>query len=123
MEEHMFTVDESPERVAATPAATAQLRALTEHRGAVTMLLTDGLAKIMPEGGGLPPGAVKLGAIADAVTVAADGRARTAWWRNRVEIDLTDDTPVSGGGFTFALQPLTEPELYAAVASGPLPRY
>ena len=26
-------------------------------------------------------------------------------------------------GITFALRPLTEPELYAAVACGPLPRY
>ncbi len=119
----MFTIDESPERVTATPAATAHLRALAERRGAVTVLLTDGLARIMPEGRGLPTGAVRLGAIADAVTVAADGGSRTAWWRNRAEIDLTDGSTDSTGTFTFALRPLTEPELYAAVACGPLPRY
>jgi hypothetical protein len=120
MEDQMFTIDESPDRVTATPAAAAHLRALAERRGAVTVLLSDGLARVMPEGGGLPQGAVRLGALADTVTVAADGGARTAWWRNRAEIDLTDSP---SGAFTFALRPLTEPELYAAVACGPLPRY
>jgi hypothetical protein len=119
----MFTVDESPDRVTATPAAAAHLRALADQRGAVTVLLTDDSARIVADDLGLPHGTVRLGHLADTVTVAADGRSRTAWWRNRAEIDLTEATLGDTEAVTFALRPLTEPELYAAVACGPLPRY
>ena len=116
----MFTIDESPARVSATPEAAAQLRALAAETGSVTVLLSDGSARVMPAGRVLPTGTVRLGTLADEVAVAADSSGRTAWWRNRAEIDLTEG---SEGAFTFALRPLTEPELYAAVACGPLPRY
>ena len=114
----LFTIDESPERVTATPAAAAHLQALAASSGSVTVLLSDGSARVMPAGRALPTGALRLG-ILGGVAVAADAGARTPWWRNRAEIDLTDGS----GGITFALRPLTEPELYAAVACGPLPRY
>jgi hypothetical protein len=121
----MFTSDESPDRVSATPAAADHLRSLAQQRGPVTVLLRDDGAQVVPEGLGLPQGTLRLGSLADAVTVAADGRGRTAWWRNRAEIDLTGSLPStqSTDAISFALQPLTEPELYAAVACGPLPRY
>ena len=116
----MFTTDESPERVTATPEAAAHLRALAARSGSVTVMLSDGSARVLPAGGPLPIGSLRLGRLADQVAVAADAGARTAWWRNRAEIDLTEG---SNGRITFALRPLTEPELYAAVAAGPLPRY
>lgn len=121
----MYTTDESPERVSATPDAAALLSSLAQERGPVTVLLTDDRAQVLPAGLDLPEGALRLGSLADAVTVAADGRSRTAWWRNRAEINLTDSAPEAAraGGISFALRPLTEPELYAAVACGPLPRY
>ena len=115
----MFTIDESPERVSATPAAAAHLRHLAARDGSVTVLLSEGTARVLPLGGAVPRGTLRLGRVADEVVVAAESGTRTAWWRNRAELDLTDGSR----GITFALRPLTEPELYAAVACGPLPRY
>lgn len=115
----MFTVDESPAHVTTTPAAKSHLRALAAAQGGVTVLLTDDRARVLPQGQAAPAGAVHLGRIGDAVTFAGDANSHTAWWRNRAVIDLTD----SARGITYALAPLTEAEVYAAVASGPLPRY
>jgi uncharacterized protein (DUF779 family) len=116
----MFVVDEAPERVTTTPAASAQLSALAARHGDLMVLLSDGRARVLPAGQSAPSGAVQLGRLDDAVTVAADG-TRTDWWRNRAVIDLTDSAV--GTGFTFDLEALNEAELYAALASGPLPRY
>jgi len=119
LEPEMFFVDESPARVAATPAARDHLRSLAGRLGRLTVLLTDGRARVLPAGQSAPAGAVRLGDVeeAGAITVAADSTARTPWWRNRAVIDLSD-----GRDLTFELTELSEQELYAAVASGPLPR-
>ena len=113
----MFIVDQAPERVTTTPAASAHLSALAAERGEVTVLLTDDRAEVLPAGRDLPTGSLHLGRIDDGVTVAADSSAQTAWWRNRAVIDLTDQD------VTFDLTPLSDDEVFAALASGPLPRY
>jgi hypothetical protein len=112
----MFIVDQAPDRVTATPAASAHLHALAAQRGQVTVLLTDRGAEVLPEGRALPSGSVRLGRLDDGVTFAGDTTAQTAWWRNRAEIDLRDHD------VTVAVTPLSEDEVFAALASGPLPR-
>jgi hypothetical protein len=117
----MFDVDDSPARVSATPAAAAHLRDLAARTGELTVLLTDDRVRVLVDGQPVPSGSLRLGRLDDAVTFAADSTARTAWWRNRADIDLTEASP-RDGGLGFALTALSEPELYAAVACGPLPR-
>ena len=121
----MFTADESPARVTTTPAASAHLTALAEQRGGVTVLLTDDRVQVLPADQGLPNGSLHLGRLDDSVTFAADGSGHTDWWRCCAEIDLTDGAGrgPAGDGITFALHALSEDEVYAALASGPLPRY
>ena len=121
----MFTADESPARVTATPAASAHLTTLAAQRGGVTVLLTDDRVQVLPADQGLPNGSLRLGGLGDSVTFAADGSGRTDWWRCCAEIDLTDGAGrgPAGDGITFALHALSEDEVYAALASGPLPRY
>lgn len=119
----MFDADDSPARVSATPAAADLLRTLAAARGEVTVLLTDDRVRVLVDGQPVPAGSVRLGRLNDAVTVAADSTARTAWWRNRADIDLTDPAaPSHDSALGFALTALSEAELYAAVACGPLPR-
>ena len=113
----MFPYDDSPDHVAVTPEASAHLLALAADRGGLTVLLTgDGVTLLSPDNG-LPSGAVKLGAVESSVVVAGVGDDRTEWWRTRATLDLTDQDDVS-----VALSALTEDELYAALAAGPLPR-
>lgn len=112
----MFVVDQSPDRVIATPAASAHLSDLAARDGEVTVLLSEQSAHVLPHGQQLPVGAVHLGRL-ESVTFAADGSAGTPWWRNRAVIDLRGDD------VTFALAPLNDAEVFDALASGPLPRY
>jgi hypothetical protein len=114
----MFDIDDSPARVVASPAATAHLTALAQRRGDVTVWLSEAGVRVLP-GARPPAGSVRLGRLDDRVAIAADASAGTAWWRSRAHLD------VAGGaeGMTYALTSLSEAELYAAVASGPLPRY
>jgi hypothetical protein len=117
----MFDVD-SPARVTVTPAATAHLTALAQRRGDLTVWLTDDRVRVLP-GQRPPAGSVHLGRLDEHVEIAADATAPTAWWRNRAELDLTGLTADDDARMTYALTALDEAELYAAVASGPLPRY
>lgn len=121
----MFTADESPARVATTPAATAELAALAAEQGGVTVLLSDDRARVLRPDQHLPEGSVHLGRLPERedVTFAADRDTHTVWWRNRAVIDLTDSRGQDRPALTFRLAPLDEDELYAALASGPLPRY
>lgn len=113
----MFPYDDSPEHVAVTPKASARLSALAADHGGLTVLLTtDGVMLLSPDTA-VPPGAVKLGDLDSAVLVAGAGSARTEWWRTRATLDLTDQQDVS-----VELSALSEDELYAVVAAGPLPR-
>lgn len=113
----MFPYDDSPEHVAATPQASAHLRALAADRGGLTVLLTGDGVTLLPAGTSVPVGAVKLGDLEPSVLVAAAGDGATEWWRTRATLDLTDQSDVS-----VALSVLSEEELYAALAAGPLPR-
>lgn len=119
----MFSADDSPARVIATPAATAQLTALAAERGAVAVLLSDDSAQVLTPGQPLPRGAVHLGRIDGAVTFAGRPDAHADWWCNRAVIDLRPTDSGQAPVLTFDLTPLDEADLYAALASGPLPRY
>lgn len=123
----MFIADDSPARVVATPQLQAHLEQLAARSGDITILLTDEQVKVVAPDEGLPVGTVHLGHIDEAgqVSCFAVGDGQTTWWRNRAQIDVTDSTLTRTGGpaLSFVLSPLTEAEIYAAVASGPLPRY
>ena len=113
----MFPFDDSPEHVSVTPEAGAHLSALAADRGGLTVLLTaEGVTLLSPENA-IPAGAVKLADLESSVVVAGAGNASPEWWRTRAILDLTDEQDVS-----VELSALTEAELYAAVAAGPLPR-
>ncbi len=119
----MFTTDESPARVTASLAASTALVDLAARRGDVTILLTDDRARILPPGQDAPRGTVRLGRLGpdDRIICVADSAAHTAWWRNRARIDLLNPGGIEPR-ITFDLTELTESEVYAAIAAGPLPR-
>ena len=116
----MFTVDEYPAHVVATPAAQAHLDALAASRGDVTVMLTEHGAAVLKAGQQPPGGSVYLGHLDEAgdITCVADDRIAREWWRTRARLDLGD-----GFEMTYDLSNLSESELFAALASGPLPRY
>jgi hypothetical protein len=117
---YMFTVDETPAHVVATPAAHAHLRTLAEARGDVTVLLTEHGAAVLKAGQQPPAGTVYLGQLDDAadITCVADDSVTRAWWRTRAHLDLSD-----GFEMTYDLSNLNERELFEVLAAGPLPRY
>lgn len=112
----MFTADQSPDRVRATPAATAHLDDLAADGHDVLVLLSEYAAEVLPSGSVLPEQRVFLGEVAG-VSCMADASSDIEWWRSRALIDLTGDQ------VTYELSELTEAEVFAALASGPLPRY
>lgn len=112
----MFTADQSPDRVRATPAAAAHLGDLSCRGSDVRVVLTDATAQVVGSHEPLPQQRVFLGEVAG-VTCFADTSSDIEWWRSRATIDLTGDA------VTFELSELTEAEVFAALASGPLPRY
>lgn len=116
----MFTVDQSPLHVAATPEAAAHLAALAAARGDLTVVLTDRGAAVLKAGEQPRAGSLMLGHLDDAgeITCVADDATAHAWWRNRAQIDLSDDMDM-----TYDLTSLNEAELFAVLAAGPLPRY
>jgi len=116
----MFTVDESPTHIVATPAAQAHLDALAADRGDVTVLLTEHGAAVLKAGQQPPAGTVYLGHLDEAgdITCVADDQIVRAWWRTRAHLDLSD-----GLDMTYDVSNLSEKELFEALASGPLPRY
>ena len=116
----MFTADESPMHVDATPAARAHLAALRATAGRVTEMITDRGAAVLKAGEQPPPGAVRLGDLDDAgeITCVADASPAHDWWRTRAHLDLSEDLDM-----TYDLTDLTEAEMFATLASGPLPRY
>jgi hypothetical protein len=113
----MFPYDDSPDHVAVTPAASAHLSALAADRGGLTVLLTAHGVTLLPPGTSTPSGAVKLGDLESSVMIAGADDTPTEWWRTRATLDLTEQRDVS-----VALTSLSEEELYAALAAGPLPR-
>lgn len=112
----MFSPDQSPDRVLATPDASAHLGDLAAESGDLFVVLTeDGVA--LPAH--LPPAnrdTVFLGEVAG-VRCLADASSPTPWWRCRVTLSFGD------GEVTYELSELDEAEVFAALASGPLPRY
>ena len=116
----MFTNDESPAHVVATPAAQAHLAGLAAAGGDVTIMLTDHGAEVLPAGGLPPHGSVHLGHLDDACTITALAydQLGTSWWSSRAQLDLDPDSRM-----TYGLAPLSEAELFAALAAGPLPHY
>lgn len=116
----MFTVDETPTHVVATPAAQAHLRTLAEARGDITVLLTEQGAAVLKAGQQPPSGAVYLGQLDEAgdITCVADDSVTRAWWRTRAHLDLSE-----GFEMTYDLSNLNERELFEVLAAGPLPRY
>ena len=73
----MFTVDETPAHVVATPAAQAHLRTLAEARGDITVLLTEQGAAVLKAGQQPPAGTVYLGQLDDAATSPASPTTRS----------------------------------------------
>ena len=116
----MFTVDETPAHVVATPAAQAHLRTLAEARGDITVLLTQKGAAVLKAGQQPPAGTVHLGQLDDAgtITCVADDSATRDWWRTRAHLDLSEDFEM-----TYDLSSLNEGELFEVLAAGPLRRY
>jgi hypothetical protein len=116
----MFTSDESPSHIDASPAAQAHLAALATSSGGVTVHLTDRGAAILKAGQQPPAGTVYLGYLDEAgsITCVADDTPAHGWWRTRAHLDLTADSDMS-----YALTSLSEPELFAALAAGPMRRY
>ncbi|MCU0263406.1 MAG: hypothetical protein MUF09_06995 [Candidatus Nanopelagicales bacterium] len=116
----MYTVDESPAHVVATPAAEAHLRTLADARGDVTVLLTEQGAAILKAGQQPPAGTIHLGRLGAAgeITCVADDSVTRAWWRTRAHLDLSD-----GFEMTYDLSNLSERELFEVLAAGPMPRY
>jgi hypothetical protein len=116
----MFTVDETPAHVVATPAAQAHLRTLADARGDITVLLTDQGAAVLKAGQQPPAGTVYLGQLDGSahITCVADDSASRAWWRTRAHLDLSE-----GFEMTYDLTSLNERELFEVLAAGPLPRY
>ncbi len=116
----MFTVDDSSLHVTATPAAAAHLQALAAARGNVTVVLSDAGAAVLKSGEQPRAGAVLLGHLDDAgdITCVADNAGAHDWWRSRAQLDLSDDLDM-----TYDLSTLSEAELFAVLAAGPLPRY
>ena len=114
----MFPYDDSPEHVALTPRANEHLAALAAEQGTIVVVLADDGVHLLPAGQPAPSGAVKLGDVPPAATVvAAAGPHDSEWWRTRATLDVTDTHDVS-----VQLSVLSETELYAALAAGPLPR-
>lgn len=113
----MFPYDDSPEHVALTPRANEHLAALAAEQGTIVVLLADDGVHLLPAGQPAPRGAVKLGDVPPATIVAAAGPHDSEWWRTRATLDVSDNDAVS-----VELSVLSEPELYAALAAGPLPR-
>jgi hypothetical protein len=116
----MFTDDETPAHVVATPAAQAHLRTLAQARGDITVLLTARGAAVLKAGQQPPAGTVYLGQLEDAadITCVADDSVTRAWWRTRARLDLSE-----GFEMTYDLSTLDERELFEVLAAGPLPRY
>lgn len=115
----MFTSDESPSHIDASPAAQAHLAALATSQGDITVHLTDSGAAVLKAGQQPPAGTVYLGYLDEAgvITCVADDGAAHVWWRTRAHLDLTD-----GADMSYALSSLSEPELFAALAAGPMRR-
>jgi hypothetical protein len=116
----MFTTDESPTHVVATPAARAHLAELASARGDITVLLTDRGAAVLKSGQQPPAGSVHLGRLDDAGAIAcvADDSITRDWWRTRAHLDLAEDFEM-----TYDLSHLDDQEIFEVLASGPLPRY
>lgn len=116
----MFTTDESPTHVVATPAAQAHLAQLASARGDITVLLTEEGAAVLKAGQQPPAGSVHLGRLDDAgaISCVADDSITRDWWRTRAHLDLTDDFEM-----TYDLSHLNDQEIFEVLASGPLPRY
>ncbi len=116
----MFTVDDSSIHVTATPAATAHLNALAAARGNVTVMLSDHGAAVLKSGEQPRAGSVLLGHLDDAGVISFVGEDTAAkdWWRSRAQIDLSDNLDM-----TYDLSELSEAELFAVLAAGPLLRY
>lgn len=118
----MFTADQSPDRVQATPAAAAHLGSLAAQGHDVVVLLSDERAAVVPRTA--PAGRLFLGEV-QGVPCMADASSEIPWWRSRAVIDLRGDTGVQHDrrDLSYELTELTEAEVFAALASGPLPRY
>ncbi len=115
----MFIADESPDHVVLTPEARARVHTMRNGHP-VVLLLTDDGAQVLPGPDAVPPGSLRLIAEDADVLVAASADAHTAWWRTRARIGLG---AAPEAGFALDLTELSEKELFAALASGPLPRF
>lgn len=115
----MFIPDESPDHVVLTPAAAQQVRGMRNGKP-VVLLLTDEAAVVLPGPDAVPAGSLRLGPDDGDVLVAGAADARTTWWRTRALIGVGEEPDA---GFALDLSELSEKELFAALASGPLPRF
>ncbi len=121
----MFTTDESPSHVDATPTAKAHLEALAAARGDVTVMLTDHGAAVLKAGQQPPAGSIFLGSLDDAgeISCIADDAVAHTWWRTRARLDMSGPDVSDPIEMVYDVSQLSEAELFAALAAGPLRRY
>lgn len=115
----MFHTDDSPTRVIASPQFTDILRAEQARNPQVAVLLDDDSAKLLPQA---PTEAdvIYLGELATAGTQCyASGQSRTQWWRYQAQLRVG---PGASREYDYQLTELTEDQLAATIAAGPLPR-
>lgn len=109
----MFRTDDAPIRV----TATAQLVGLLEQARAsqpdVSVVLDDLGARLSSSVDG---DVIYLGEVNDTTPCYATADSHTPWWRFRADIDC------AGDDLDFNLTELSEAELAATIAAGPLPR-
>lgn len=123
----MFHFDDSPVRVQATPDC---LQLIEEAHGAqpdLVVLLDDERAQLLP-GSVASAGREEVIYLGDLATSAqtrcyASGDSQTAWWRHQATIDLTKGAAgATSGTLDLSIAELSDLEVAAALASGPLPR-
>ncbi len=121
----MFTTDESPSHVDASPTAQAHLVALAAARGDITVMLTEHGAAVLRAGQQPPAGSILLGSLDEAgdISCVADESAAHTWWRTRAHLDLSGPEVSDSIEMSYDVAQLSEAELFAALAAGPLRRY
>lgn len=109
----MFHTDDAPIRVTATAQLVGLLERERASRPDLSVVLDDLGAKLTSSVDGE---VIYLGEVAETTPCYATADSHTPWWRFRADIDC------SGEDVDFNLTELSDAELAATIAAGPLPR-